>query len=604
MNRYQYYTSKELKPKGWLFDQLRIQADGLHGSLDKVWPDIRDSKWIGGGQDTNTPGGIWGERVPYWLDGFIPLAHLLDDGDMISRANRYIETLLSRQKPDGWICPCEDDERAEFDPWIIWLLGKVLKSYIDCTEDERAFTALYRMLRNYYDHMKSGEYTLHSWGKFRWFDALIPIHFLFDRTGEDWLVDFTRMLRDQGSDYTEFTEKWKTPLNLWQWETHIVNMSMMLKQEAVVFDLLGEDYTDVAQKLLDILETYNGTAIGLITGDECLAGISPVHGTELCAVVEQLFSYETLFSHTGDFKWLDRMEPIAFNALPAQFDERMTTHQYLQLANQIACKRFFGYPPFRTNPDGAHLFAFDRMWGCCTSNFGQGWPKFALSAFAYDKDSILSLFAAPCELDCDRAEIRVITNYPFEHSVRYEVEAKEAFTFRIRVPGFVEGLSVDGKEIAKTAELSYPLVKGETRVIEVTYRFTPQFVSRPLDLTAVRFGPLFFSLPIAYDTVRRECEDPYFETELHPKSDWNLAFSSDELKAEFCGVSKIPFSGSHPPIRLHTKAVPIDWGCLDGYDSVCAKVPDSRTPSGEERDVTLIPYGAAKLRMTELPKIK
>jgi len=603
MKHYHYYTSREFKPKGWLATQLRIQADGLHGNLDKVHPDIRDSKWIGGGQDTNTPGGIWGERVPYWLDGFIPLSYLLDDADMIARAKGYIHTLISRQKPDGWICPCEDHERAGFDPWNIFLIGKVLKSYLDCAEDETAFSALYRIFKNYYDHLKNQDFTVHSWGKYRWFDALIPIHFLHERTGEPWLTDLARMLRDQGADYTKLTEKWKTPLNLWQWETHIVNMAMMLKQEAVVFDLLGEEYTDVAQKLLDILETYNGTAIGLITGDECLAGISPIHGTELCAVVEQLFSYETLFAHTGDFKWLDRIETIAFNALPAQFDERMTTHQYLQLANQIACKRFFGYPPFRTNPDGAHLFAFDRIWGCCTSNFGQGWPKFALSAFAYDEDSILSLFALPCELNAERAHIRVTTNYPFEHTVRYEVEAKEAFTFRIRIPGFVEGFSVDGKETAPTKELSYPLTKGETRVIEVVYHFTPQFVPRPLGLTAVRFGPLFFSLPIEYDTVRRECEAPYFETELHPKSDWNFALASDTLQAEFCGVGEVPFSGTNPPIRLHTKAFPIDWGYADGYDSVCAKVPNSRIPLGEARDITLIPYGCAKLRMTELPKV-
>ena len=603
MKRYAYYTSNELRPDGWLRTQLRIQADGLHGKLDKIWPDICNSKWIGGGQDTNTPGGIWGERVPYWLDGFIPLAHLLDDADMMSRAKNYIDTLISRQKPDGWICPCEDEERAKFDPWIIFLIGKMLKSYIECTNDEEAFQALYRIFKNYYNHQVNDGFVLHTWGKYRWFDGLIPIHFLHERTGEDWLVDLARRFRDQGADYTKFTEMWKTPLNLWQFETHIVNIAMMFKHEAVVFDLLGEEYTDSAQKLLDLLETYNGTAIGLITGDECLAGISPVHGTELCAVVEQLFSYETIFAHTGDFKWLDRMETIAFNALPAQFDERMETHQYLQLANQMASKRFFGWPPFRTNPDGAHLFAFDRIWGCCTSNFGQGWPKFALSAFAHDETSVLSLFAVPCELNTPHQRIKVITDYPFRHTVRYEVEAHDAFTFRIRIPSFVEGLTVDGVDTTPTNELTYAFEKGETRVIEVGLHFTPQFVSRPLDLTAVRFGPLFFSLPIAYDTVRRECESPYYETELHPKSDWSLALCSDELEAEFAPIGEVPFSQANPPISLRTRAVPIDWGYLDGYTSVCAKVPNSRTPIGDVRPIKLIPYGAAKLRMTELPKL-
>ena len=46
-NAYVNYTSKQIKPTGWLRRQLEIQAKGLSGNLDKMWPDIRDSKWIG-----------------------------------------------------------------------------------------------------------------------------------------------------------------------------------------------------------------------------------------------------------------------------------------------------------------------------------------------------------------------------------------------------------------------------------------------------------------------------------------------------------------------------------------------------------------------------
>ena len=49
---------------GWLQRQLRIQAYGLSGNLEKFWPDIKDSGWIGG----NAEG--W-ERAPYWLDGLV-----------------------------------------------------------------------------------------------------------------------------------------------------------------------------------------------------------------------------------------------------------------------------------------------------------------------------------------------------------------------------------------------------------------------------------------------------------------------------------------------------------------------------------------------------
>ena len=96
MNAWNFYTAKELKPCGWMRRQLEIQAEGLAGNLDRVWPDVRDSAWIGGEREG------W-ERVPYWLDGFVPLAYLLDDEGMKARAKKYIDAILSRQKENGWI---------------------------------------------------------------------------------------------------------------------------------------------------------------------------------------------------------------------------------------------------------------------------------------------------------------------------------------------------------------------------------------------------------------------------------------------------------------------------------------------------------------------
>ena len=84
MKNWNYFTSNEIKPIGWLKRQLEIQAQGLSGNLDKIWCDVRDSAWIGGNADG------W-ERVPYWLDGFIPLAYLLENEDMISRVKKYID---------------------------------------------------------------------------------------------------------------------------------------------------------------------------------------------------------------------------------------------------------------------------------------------------------------------------------------------------------------------------------------------------------------------------------------------------------------------------------------------------------------------------------
>ncbi|MBR5520347.1 MAG: hypothetical protein IKU55_06480, partial [Clostridia bacterium] len=144
MNQWKLCTTSEIKPRGWLKRQLEIQAESLSGNLDKMWRDIRDSSWIGGTAEG------W-ERVPYWLDGFIPLAYLLENDDMIARAKTYIDAILAHQKPDGWICPCTDEEREGYDTWAVLLISKTLTVYYECSGDERIPDVLYRVLKNYYE---------------------------------------------------------------------------------------------------------------------------------------------------------------------------------------------------------------------------------------------------------------------------------------------------------------------------------------------------------------------------------------------------------------------------------------------------------------------
>ena len=130
-NTYDFFPASSLYPAGWLLCQLRTEAEGLAGHLDLIWPDVRDSKWIGGDREG------W-ERVPYWLDGFIPLAYLLRDGGMIARAQRYVRAILDGQAEDGWICPCPPEGRAGYDMWALLLISKVLVLYASCEPSEAA----------------------------------------------------------------------------------------------------------------------------------------------------------------------------------------------------------------------------------------------------------------------------------------------------------------------------------------------------------------------------------------------------------------------------------------------------------------------------------
>lgn len=606
---YHYFGANEIRPQGWLKKQLEVQAAGLSGNLDKIWPDIRDSAWIGGDKDG------W-ERVPYWLDGFIPLAHLLENEDMKARADKYINAILDGQQEDGWICPCAQEERGKYDVWALFLIGKVLALYCEFTGSARAKDGLYRAMECLNRMMQAGEVKLFDWGEFRWFECLIPIQFLYEDCHEEWLKDLARRLREQGADYPSYIEEWKRPMNKWTFYTHIVNLGMMFKYEAVCCELLGESYENRAEELWQVLERYNGTAVGTFTGDECLSGIANNQGTELCSVVELMYTCELLYAITQDPVWAQRLERIAFNALPATVSDDMWTHQYDQMVNQIACIRFPGKSFFRTNGEESHLFGLEPNFGCCTANFNQGWPKFAMSAFLQTEKGVLcSMLPAQLKTAIGKTGVTITadSDYPFRLACSYTVEVEEpvSFELKFRIPRWAKECRVNGEPVALSDFYTIEKEWNGTETVSVAYVDAPHLETQASGLQTVVYGPLVFALPIetAYkkleftrDGVERKF--PYCDYELIPQSEWRYGFAGDAFTVCEGEQSSAPFSSQCPPVTLKAKLCPVEWDFAEGYDSVSDKLPKSDRAVGAAVEKELYPYGCAKLRMTEMPLVR
>ena len=353
----------------------------------------------------------------------------------------------------------------------------------------------------------------------------------------------------------------------------------------------------------------NGTVFEGFTGDECLSGISPVQGTELCSIVEQMYSYEQLFAFTGDNKWAERLEVLAFNALPATISEDMWSHQYDQMVNQIACIKLFPFSHFGTNGPRAHLFGLEPNFGCCTANFNQGFPKLALSAFMHSQGRIINSVMLPSELKAEGVSIELKTDYPFENKARYIINAQREFDFVIRIPSFAKNVRVN-KKAFKTEDVEIRVKEGETD-IELEFDVDVRLTDRPNKFKAVRAGSLIFSLPVPFEEKRIEYirngverKYPYCDYELLPKGDWNYAFCSDDFSLKFNGVGEYPFSKDKPPVTVVADMQKINWGTRIKLKSVCRKTPKSLKPISDIEKAELFPYGCAKLRMTEMPLIK
>lgn len=603
-----------VKPAGWLEKQLRIQCDGLSGNLDLFWPDVKDSGWIGGKAEG------W-ERMPYWLDGALPLAYLLDDAALKGRIEGYMNYILEHQQDDGWLGPQQSQGYKERDPWPVFVMLKVLTQYQEVTQDARVIPAMVKFL-----HCLDAQLDrkpLFDWNKSRWQDAALVIEWLYERAPEPWLLALAEKLQNQGYDWVKhFSDlPYKERVKKWEFESHVVNNAMAVKAPSVQWRLTNRvrDFK-MTDKALEELDKYHGQFTGIFTGDECFAGKNPSQGSELCSVVEYLFSLETAGAILGEVPLFERLERIAFNALPATFTENMWAHQYDQQANQVTCA-LSKERVYTTNGEDANLFGLEPNYGCCTANLHQGWPKFTSSLWMRPKDGGLAAVAyAPSTVTTKIGEtdvtVSLATDYPFGDTLTFTVRAAAPVTFPLvlRVPVWAvsPAVSIDrGPEEAVQPGAFHAIAREWGSETMVTLRLPMQVRAerRYNNAIALEYGPIVLSLQLGTYWKKLRGDEPHADYEVFPTTPWNYALRVDDANPAASvavtrqGVSDSPFSPEKPPITATvTGRLLPDW-LLERH--AAAPPPQSPVVSTQpDTTLTLIPYGCAKLRVTEFPVLE
>jgi Beta-L-arabinofuranosidase, GH127 middle domain/Beta-L-arabinofuranosidase, GH127 catalytic domain len=618
-----------VRPTGWLRRQLRIQADGLTGHLDEFWPDVGpNSGWLGG------TGESW-ERGPYFLDGLVPLAYLLDDARLTAKAQKWVDWTLTHQSPAGWIGPAKNT-----DWWPNMVMLKTLTQYQEATGDPRVIPLMQRYFAH---HLAEGaRRPLHEWASYRWADELVSVVWLYNRTGEPKLLELARLLQSQGTDWKrhfaqfEFPEK-TSPEQLGlkigvnnpdpAMRAHGVNNAMALKTSALWSVVSGDPSDrDAIYRALEVLDRHHGLPNGMFSGDEHYAGKDPSQGIELCAVVEALFSLQHVLTVVGDPLLADRLERIAFNAMPATFSADMWAHQYDQQPNQVMCS--LRPRSWVSNGPEANLFGLEPNFGCCTANLHQGWPKLVQSLWMATPDrGVAAVAYAPSEVRTTvggdtRLSITEETEYPFRGEVRVKVapERPVEFPLLLRIPAWAErasvsvnGQAVDGVRAGQFVRVQRTWKPGDEAVL--TLPMPPRVSTWYHDSVAVERGPLLFALRMGEDWKKLEsgmgkpAPPPAVDWEVHPTTPWNYGLLvnpqvvTTTVQVREKPIGDYPFSPSGAPVELLVtgRRLP-EWTLVNGsagplpQSPVVSKAPDET--------LTLIPYGSAKLRVTAFPRIE
>jgi len=258
-------------------------------------------------------------------------------------------------------------------------------------------------------------------------------------------------------------------------------------------------------------------------------------------------------------------------------------------------------------------------------------PDGGLVAVVYAPSKVTTLVAGD-------KKVTVIeeTEYPFDETITFTVKTAQAveFPLYVRIPGWAKAAKVttpDGKTASPKSgqylKIARTWKNGEK--VTVTLPMTAQIDRQENGAVAIRRGPLVYALKIEEDWKKVK-DWPDFKAKtpqcadwaIYPKSPWNYALQIDtdspakSVKFEKVGIKDYVFDSKSAPVLLKVKGRRLPaWKLTDHNARIpqrrllqpnrAGQPPKSPVESSEPlEDLTLIPYGAAKLRITVFPVLK
>lgn len=605
-----------IRPGGWLKKMLELEKDGMTGRLSEIspWLDTATSAWA----SAEGKGSRGWEELPYWLKGFGDLGYVLGDTAVQKEARFWIEAILRSQREDGWFGPREllTSLNGKPDLWPNMLVLNILRSFYDYTHDPRVVPFMTRYCA-WEDRLPAESFGAGYWPKMRMGDNIESVLWLYNTTGESWLLALAEKMHDHMA-------RWDRDVINW----HNVNIAQGFRAPAMIYPAAKDPalYRAAERNYRKVMDEYGQFPGGGFAADENARPgfFDPRQGFETCGIVEFMHSFELLTRIGGETVWSDRCEELAFNSLPAAMTPDGKALHYLTCANQVQLDRNPKTPGVQ---NGGTLFSYSpfQIYRCCQHNAGMGWPYFAeeLWLATWDEGLCASLYA-PSTVKAnvgegDTVTITEETDYPFDGTVLLHVAAGKPLRFPLyfRIPGWCDDLSVTLAGRTRSVRsrqgsfLAIDRVWSPRDSVLITF-LMPLHLKRweknKKALSLAR-GPLYFSLKIDERWEPYGSNPAWPEWEVFAATPWNYglvvdtlhpagSFSLEHRKPD---PSALPWTAARMPIAVRARGRRIE-GWQQDYRGLVGPLQASpaRTDLPEET-LELIPMGAARLRVTSFP---
>ncbi len=606
-----------VQPTGWLATQLRLMANGLLGRLPELSPWCR---WEGNAwANPKGEGHSHWEELPYWLRGFTMLAYITHDQRLIAEARKWIDAILSSQDANGYFGPRENWRNRDLWPHMLAL--EILRVHYEATGDKRVIPFMLRFCRwlmtvpfeDFIPPTRGG-----GWQHVRGGDLLDSVLWLYNHTGEKWLLDLARIVHERTADWTRNIASW-----------HGVNICQGFREPAQFWQLTGDEryLRATVRNYETVMGIYGQVPGGMFGADEnCRPGFTgPQQAAETCSMAEFIKSHAMLVRITGDGIWADRAEEIAFNSLPTAFTPDYKALHYLTAPNMVQLDRG-NKAPYLQNAGTMLSYEPYETYRCCQHNHGLGWTSFAEHLWmATLRNGLAAVLYAPCEVKAkvgDGATVHLTetTDYPFGDTVTVTVKTPKPvrFPLALRIPSWSEGatVSVNGRVLRGTPEPnSFAIVErewrnGDTVQLRLPMRLRVKVWEKQHNAVSVRYGPLWFSLRISERWEKYREQGEWTAWEVFPSTPWNYGLivdlqhpeSSFEIVKRATPLPEQPFTLDNAPIVLKAKGKRIpQWTMVGGIVGPLQESPVLSDEPTEE--VLLVPMGCARLRISVFPRI-